>query len=375
MTTVQFAVSKARLVNSLLQPKPGEEPLTMRSIDMFCDDVHQAVSNNAYVAIKVASVWFYVRRSALTSLGKPAQQFLTKYVSQYPDRLALLIQYFIKYSEALPNHGKEYNKVESSVGYRMNQHGHSVKALRYNLLCVLADTMGHAHHNKAIISGMAMALKPYIKEFIHSISATYEGLDPSFNVKWYNSTRTLDGSDINFEVGLVPILKDWLRHRFFPLKFILELNSIARNAAGFDNDDPPQPDFPNTDELDDEENTNWRLPMVHGISGAPWYEQPATLLFEHSVPGQPIETARIKPKVFNGAAAKKDHVEAVKGLLRFAKGLKENTPQDKLIDVDEIGQYTTIDKNGEMKKKDMTYYGWSSEFIQSFTANEHGFSS
>jgi hypothetical protein len=198
-------------------------------------------------------------------------------------------------------------------------------------------------------------------------------LDPSFNVKWYSSTRTVNGSDRKFEVGLVPVLKDWLQRRFFPRKFILELNSIARDAAGFDDNDPPQPDFPSTDEIDDD-NTNWRLPMVHGIPGAPWYEQPATLLFEHSVPGQSIETARIKPKVFNGAATKKEHVDAVKALLRYARGLKENMPQDKLIDVDEIGQYTTMNKNGETKK-DGTYYGWSPEFIQSFTASGHGFSS
>ena len=56
MTTVQFAVSKARLVNSLLQPKPGEEPLTMLHIEVFFDDIHKAVSNNAYVSIKVASI-------------------------------------------------------------------------------------------------------------------------------------------------------------------------------------------------------------------------------------------------------------------------------------------------------------------------------
>lgn len=61
MTTVQFAVSKARLVNSLLQPKPGEAPLTMLAIDVFIDDLHKAVSNNAYVAIKVDSSWFYLR--------------------------------------------------------------------------------------------------------------------------------------------------------------------------------------------------------------------------------------------------------------------------------------------------------------------------
>jgi len=373
MTTVQFAVSKARLVNSLLQPKPGEAPLTMLAIEVFIDDLHKAVSNNAYVAIKVDCAWFYVRGPKLTSLGKPAQQFLTKHVSQHPDRVALLIQYFTKYSEALLDQGKEYNKVDTRVGFRMNQHGHSVKALRYNLLCVLADTMGHAHNNKAIISGMSMALKPHIKQFIRSISETYEGLDPSFNVKWYNSKHTPGGSEDGFEVGLVPILKDWLQRRFFPRKFILELNSIARDAAGFDDDNPPQPDFPGTDEPDDED-SNWRLPMVHGIPGAPWYEQPATLLFEHMVPGQPIETARIKPKVFNGAPAKKEHVDAVKSLLSFAKGLKENKPQDKLIDVDEIGQYTTVDKNGETKK-DMTYYGWSPEFIQSFTANGLSFSS
>jgi hypothetical protein len=372
MTTVQFAVSKARLVNSLLQPKPGEEPLTMLAIDAFFDDLHKAVSNNAYVAIKVASTWFYVRGPRLTLLGKPAQQFLTKHVSQHPDRVALLIQYFTKYSDTLFDNGNEYNRMDSSVGYRMNQHGHSVKALRYNLLCVLADTMGHAHYNKAIISGMAMALKPYIKQFIHSISATYEGLDLSFNVKWYNSTRTLGGS--RFEVGLVPILKDWLQRRFFPRKFILELNSVARDAAGFDDDDPPQPDFAGTNDPDDEDNTNLRLPMVHGIPGAPWYEQPATLLFEQLVPARPIETVRIKPKVFNGAPAQEEHVDAVKALLSFAKGLKENKPQDKLIDVDEIGQYTTVDKNGETKKN-MTYSGWSPEFIQSFTTNGQGFSS
>jgi len=68
MSTVQFAISKARLVNSLLQPKPGEEPLTILPIEVFCNDIHRAVSNNAYVAIKVASVWLYVRGSGLTSL-------------------------------------------------------------------------------------------------------------------------------------------------------------------------------------------------------------------------------------------------------------------------------------------------------------------
>jgi len=280
--------------------------------------------------------------------------------------VALLIQYFTQYSEALGDNDRLNNRVNTTVGFRMNQHGHSVKALRYNLLCLLADMMGHAHDNKVIISGIAMALKLHIKDFIRSVSATYEGLDPSFNVKWYNSTHPRYG----FEIGLVPILKDWLHRRFFPRKFILELNSIARNAARFDDADPPQPNFPSTDEPYEEDDTNWRLPMVHGIPGAPWYEQPAALQFEHFEPGQPIETARIKPKELNGAPAKREHVDAVKDLLSFAKHLKENGPRDELTDVDEIGQYMNKDKSGEAKK-DATYYGWSPEFIQSLMANGH----
>jgi len=55
MAMVQFAVAKARLVNALLQPKVGEEALTMPVIDEFFDGLHRAVSHNAYIAITVYS--------------------------------------------------------------------------------------------------------------------------------------------------------------------------------------------------------------------------------------------------------------------------------------------------------------------------------
>ena len=194
----------------------------------------------------------------------------------------------------------------------------------------------------------------------------------------YRSSLDCLGNAATYEEKLFPrhrrrinqLLKEWSRHQYFESKLQKELEQVANNAVSTG--------IAGTVELGElvKREEPYIMPAVHGDPSVPYHELPAANLIPHIVTNTsiPINSHHVRALQFAPGPAEPALVEVVKSFLKDIDLLYGTMiPEDEGIsmELDDLGQKITRDKQSGSVISMETYYGWSKEFCESMRRKQN----
>ena len=219
-----------------------------------------------------------------------------------------------------------------------------------------------------------------LNDLLHQLK--YHGVDQSryqgFVEGIYRCSLDCLGNAAAYQEKLFPrhrrridrLLKEWSRHHYFEPKVQKELEQTANNAASTGTAGAVEPV-----ELTKREEP-FIMPAVHGDPSAPYHELPAANLMPHIVTNTsiPINPHHVRALQFTPGPAEPALVEVVKSFLKDIDLLYGTMiPEDEGIsmELDDLGQKITRDKQNGLVLSMETYYGWSKEFCENMRRKQN----